>query len=192
MSLLPLDISNIYYQTGDISYFNLDQISKSFLISYFTFLTTLNSVSFWYPSVSVGVKFLAKTLVFCLFSLNPATRPNSEISSKTLFVLDSGSCNVKTRSSAKAFSLYCFTPTSTPCTCRSSLIMFSNTSRTEINKRGDRGHPCRVPFSILNSSVTTLFTISLAFSCLVFMNYFIKYLFKSTCQNVCKYFVIHI
>uniref|UniRef100_A0A670IAV9 Uncharacterized protein n=1 Tax=Podarcis muralis TaxID=64176 RepID=A0A670IAV9_PODMU len=87
------------------------------------------------------------TLVFCLFNLNPATRPNSEISSKALFVLGSGSCNVKTKSSAKAFSLYCFPPTCIPSTRWSFLIKFSKTSRTEINSKGDKGHPCRVPFS---------------------------------------------
>uniref|UniRef100_A0A670JIN0 Uncharacterized protein n=1 Tax=Podarcis muralis TaxID=64176 RepID=A0A670JIN0_PODMU len=102
-----------------------------------------------------------------LCCLKPATRPNSCINSRTLFVLDSGSCSVKTRSSAKAFSLYCFTPTCIPCTNRSSLIMFKSTSRTEMNKRGDKGHPCRVPFlsKAFSASIKINTALVLIFAC---------------------------
>uniref|UniRef100_A0A8C9UTS1 Uncharacterized protein n=1 Tax=Spermophilus dauricus TaxID=99837 RepID=A0A8C9UTS1_SPEDA len=81
----------------------------------------------------------------CVLILYPATLLNSFINSSSFFVDSFGSVKYIIMSSANSDNLISSFPIFMPLISFVCLIALASTSRTKLNRSGDRGHPCLVP-----------------------------------------------
>uniref|UniRef100_A0A8C5RT48 Uncharacterized protein n=1 Tax=Laticauda laticaudata TaxID=8630 RepID=A0A8C5RT48_LATLA len=112
--------------------------------------------------------FFVRIFVLSLFIFKPAISPYVSIFSNNFGAVSNGSSKIKAKSSAKACSLNSSFLIFIPFILLSSLIFLFNTSKVNTNNKGDRGHPCLVPFLILIRSVNSPSIITFAV-CLLYM-----------------------
>uniref|UniRef100_A0A8D1Y019 Uncharacterized protein n=1 Tax=Sus scrofa TaxID=9823 RepID=A0A8D1Y019_PIG len=110
------------------------------------------------------------TVDFCVLILDPATLPNSWMSSNSCLVQSFGFSRYSTMASASSNSFTSSFPIWIPFISFTSLIVVARTSRTMLKSSGESGHPCLVPDlsgnSFSFSPLRMMFTVGLLYMAL--------------------------